>query len=312
MVVNSSGTPEEESDFSPFGTEYVVAGPGANQYKFTGKERDTESGLDDMGARYYSAGFGRFLSADPLLSSGRPGYPQSWNRYAYTLDNPLRYVDPTGLYEWDASLGGSLSDKQLKKRAGKNKAARKQANSIIKQRKAIREQLNRLSHSGVSILQAAANAIGQEGSDNGVTVATGSVGNGGVAEVQGTVPLATNQNGNPELTLTVAPGSSGDGLFVNLAHEGTHVADAQAVEADQSIPAVGVYHYQTEIHAYMGTVAAAQFLNWSSVGPVGGPPFWSSSWSSTDQQTRPPQEIFRFLMKSPTYKPTNFTPAYVK
>src|SRR5690348_11967740 len=67
----------------------------------TGKERDTESGLDYFGARYFSGAQGRFTSPDPLLSSGRPWEPQSWNRYAYTLNNPLRYTDPLGLYEWD-------------------------------------------------------------------------------------------------------------------------------------------------------------------------------------------------------------------
>jgi uncharacterized protein RhaS with RHS repeats len=56
--------------------------------------------LDYFGARYYSGAQGRFSSPDPLLNSGRPWEPQSWNRYAYTLNNPLRYTDPTGLYEW--------------------------------------------------------------------------------------------------------------------------------------------------------------------------------------------------------------------
>lgn len=40
---------------------------------------------------------GRFTSADPLLVSGRPGSPQSWNRYAYVMNNPGRLVDPTGM-----------------------------------------------------------------------------------------------------------------------------------------------------------------------------------------------------------------------
>lgn len=55
MVVSSTGTIEEESDYSPYGTEYVITGPGANHYKFNGKERDAESGLDDFGARYYAS-----------------------------------------------------------------------------------------------------------------------------------------------------------------------------------------------------------------------------------------------------------------
>jgi len=65
--------------------------------KFTGKERDGETGLDFFLARYFSSAQGRFASPDPLLDSGRPEDPQSWNRYAYGRNNPLRFVDPTGL-----------------------------------------------------------------------------------------------------------------------------------------------------------------------------------------------------------------------
>lgn len=62
--------------------------------RFTGKERDAETGLDYFGARYMSAAQGRFTSPDPL-----PGWqkdPQSWNMYAYGRNNPLKYVDPDG------------------------------------------------------------------------------------------------------------------------------------------------------------------------------------------------------------------------
>jgi RHS repeat-associated protein len=81
--------------------------------KFTGKERDSESGLDNFGARFDSSSLGRFTSPDPLLNSGRPGNPQTWNRYAYALNNPLRIVDPTGLRDWDESAGGDMSDEDL-------------------------------------------------------------------------------------------------------------------------------------------------------------------------------------------------------
>ncbi len=66
------------------------------------KERDAETGLDYFGARYYSGAQGRFISPDPILSSGRPDNPQSWNKYGYVLNNPLLYTDPHGLYEFAA------------------------------------------------------------------------------------------------------------------------------------------------------------------------------------------------------------------
>jgi RHS repeat-associated protein len=73
--------------------------------RFTGKERDTESGNDYFGARYYASTMGRFLSPDPLLSSAHPGNPQTWNRYAYVRNNPLGRIDPTGLYDFKNTCG---------------------------------------------------------------------------------------------------------------------------------------------------------------------------------------------------------------
>lgn len=67
-------------------------------YKFTGKERDSESGLDNFGFRYNSSSLGRFMSPDPVMASGRVENPQTWNRYTYVLNNPLRFIDPLGLF----------------------------------------------------------------------------------------------------------------------------------------------------------------------------------------------------------------------
>jgi len=50
-------------------------------------------------ARYYSAGLGRFLSVDPVFDVKQASKnPQGWNRYAYVLNNPVRFTDPTGQY----------------------------------------------------------------------------------------------------------------------------------------------------------------------------------------------------------------------
>jgi RHS repeat-associated protein len=75
---------------------------------YTGKERDAESGLDYFGARYMSGTQGRFTSVDPSMLSVKMRNPQSWNRYSYTLNNPLRYVDPTGEL-WTSAGGGAYS-----------------------------------------------------------------------------------------------------------------------------------------------------------------------------------------------------------
>ena len=70
----------------------------ARRSRSSGKERDAETGLDYFGARYMSAAQGRFTSADPLMASANVADPQSWNRYVYAHNNPLKYIDPLGLY----------------------------------------------------------------------------------------------------------------------------------------------------------------------------------------------------------------------
>lgn len=69
--------------------------------QFTRKERDSETGLDYFGARYYAAPHERFNSVDPLMASGMAVDPQSWNRYAHLANNPLRYSDDDGLLKRD-------------------------------------------------------------------------------------------------------------------------------------------------------------------------------------------------------------------
>jgi RHS repeat-associated protein len=101
VVVSSSGTILDNSDFYPFGGERPVIPPSSgNTFKFTGKERDIESGLDFFGARYMSSRIGRFLSVD--LGSPDLVNPQTLNRYTYAMNNPLFYTDPTG----DQSVSG--------------------------------------------------------------------------------------------------------------------------------------------------------------------------------------------------------------
>jgi RHS repeat-associated protein len=99
-ITTASGTPCYGATFTPYGEEHNTLNTCAQNYKFTGYERDSETGLDYAFARYYDSRLGRFLSADPLASN--PTSPQSLNRYAYTMNNPNNLVDPLGL-RWEVA-----------------------------------------------------------------------------------------------------------------------------------------------------------------------------------------------------------------
>jgi RHS repeat-associated protein len=104
-VTNQSGAVVRTHDYRPFGEgENPVA--GSEPTRFTGKERDAESGLDYVGARYYANRTGRFTTVDPGHVGGNIFDPQSWNAYAYARNNPLRFVDPTGTDYLVNTFGG--------------------------------------------------------------------------------------------------------------------------------------------------------------------------------------------------------------
>lgn len=66
-------------------------------YTFSGKERDLETSLSYFGARYYEAGLSVWLSMDPM-SDEAPG----WTPFRYGFQNPMKFIDPTGLLETEA------------------------------------------------------------------------------------------------------------------------------------------------------------------------------------------------------------------
>jgi RHS repeat-associated protein len=104
---------EQDIDYYPYGGEEndYCSTPVAQHHKFTGKERDAESGLDYLGARHHASSLGRFMSPDPVhVLKQKLVDPQQWNMYAYVRNNPLRFVDPKG--KWLQLIGG---DKERKK-----------------------------------------------------------------------------------------------------------------------------------------------------------------------------------------------------
>jgi RHS repeat-associated protein len=119
----SGGTAREWCVDTPYGMNLACNLPDDSPMHFTGKQRDTETGLDYFGARYNESVIGRFMTPDPFIPFNLKkdkfqawiSNPQHWNKYAYALNNPLLYVDPTGMtetiYYW---LNSNLTDEQKK------------------------------------------------------------------------------------------------------------------------------------------------------------------------------------------------------
>jgi RHS repeat-associated protein len=97
-VTDESGTVVYSAAHDPYGG---IQQTWVNTYdptpKFSGKERDGESGLDYFGARYYDRAQYRFISADPLVNVDLSvRNPQRWHLYSYCMNNPMSFVDPNG------------------------------------------------------------------------------------------------------------------------------------------------------------------------------------------------------------------------
>jgi RHS repeat-associated protein len=110
VVTDETGRQVEYIDYQPFGVTKTEDPTALRvRHKFTGKEMDESTGLYNFLARQYDPKLGRFISADPLEFSEEDiktvtrrtlqeflTNPQKLNRYSYCLNNPLKYLDPTG------------------------------------------------------------------------------------------------------------------------------------------------------------------------------------------------------------------------
>ena len=67
---------------------------GSTRRQYTGQMNDGNTGLYYYNARYYEPGLARFVQADTIVPE--PANPQSFNRYSYTFNNPVKYTDPSG------------------------------------------------------------------------------------------------------------------------------------------------------------------------------------------------------------------------
>ncbi|SHF57127.1 RHS repeat-associated core domain-containing protein [Fodinibius roseus] len=89
LVMNGDGSFISREEYTPYG-ETSFGSFAKKRYRFTGKERDPESGLYYHGARYYAPWLGRWMSCDPA------GTVDGLNLYRYVRGNPLRLTDPNG------------------------------------------------------------------------------------------------------------------------------------------------------------------------------------------------------------------------
>jgi RHS repeat-associated protein len=90
LETDADGTPISYEEFYPFGGSSFRAGDTEKRYRFTGKERDEETGLYYHGARYYAPWLGRWISTDP------GGFVDGTNLYVYSRNRPTVLSDPSG------------------------------------------------------------------------------------------------------------------------------------------------------------------------------------------------------------------------
>jgi RHS repeat-associated protein len=102
LMSSANGYPVWQATYLPFGYEYNPQ-ISVNNYKYTGYEHDSESGLEYANQRHFSSQYTRFMSPDPV--TGDAANPQTWDRYSYVANNPLSKTDPQGLFIIDCSWG---------------------------------------------------------------------------------------------------------------------------------------------------------------------------------------------------------------
>ena len=101
---NSAGSIANTYTYDSFGKLTASTGSLVNPFQYTARESDSETGLYYYRARYYDPNAGRFLSEDPI------GFDGGHNFYAYVRNNPILYLDPSGLITCGDKIRKRLND----------------------------------------------------------------------------------------------------------------------------------------------------------------------------------------------------------
>lgn len=211
---------------------------------------------------------GRFMSPDPMLNSGRPGDPQTWNRYTYVRNNPHGRIDPSGLYD-------------LPTLCRHEKGCSADAANLKQGVKDLTAKVNGMSDGPEKTrLQASLKALGTENDGNNVDVNFGKNADGAAAN---TKPEA-DANGNLSFTITIDPDKQSNGTngwAINAAHEGTHVSDIENPMYNNS--GTTLSPFQLEYRGYQTSSWAADALGEPSIS-FGGNMIWNKSWGAVDDK----------------------------
>ncbi len=100
ITASYTGSRLAELAYEAWGENRYSYGATPTTYRYTGQRQEIllggVDGLYFYNARWYDSSLGRFLSADTVIP--QPGDSQAWDRFAYSLNNPVKYVDPTGYW----------------------------------------------------------------------------------------------------------------------------------------------------------------------------------------------------------------------
>ncbi len=95
VTTNSSGTLLTDNRYKAWGESRYASGTLPTKFTYTGQYSNVaDFGLMYYGARWYDSSLSRFAQADTIIP--QPGDSQAWDRHAYALNNPIKYIDPTG------------------------------------------------------------------------------------------------------------------------------------------------------------------------------------------------------------------------
>jgi RHS repeat-associated protein len=169
--------------YAPFGESYNAYPASGVDVDFTGQYLDTLPHLYDFTFREYEPAQGRWISPDPAgVSAVNSSNPQSWNRYAYVLNNPLVATDPFGLYcNWGNGTWDDLD-------GGANQSDCEDQGGFWVDGISTSEALQQLQEQGTPIFQVdATDGTGTDGSG----AATSTFGTGNIAATGQISPLST-------------------------------------------------------------------------------------------------------------------------